>query len=193
MMEPMLVVLTLLTLCVLALVFLIIWRDRRDLKLRQVAEDIARLEGAVSEVARYKREMEEMLSTTRRHTEQTVSRVDNQVKQVCDLVASLEQQRRSNRNKKETGRERSQQTKHQKYHGKEKSRGGNPKKQDRQPETKVEQAPKINDGVKYNKLVELAEQGLSIQEIAKKLNLGYDEVALVLELKKKQKKNYQLG
>lgn len=180
----MLVVLTLLTLCVLALVFLIVWRDRRDLKLHQVTEDIARLEGAVDEVVQYKREMEEMLSTARRHTEQTVSRVDNQVKRVCDTVASLEQQLRSNRNKKETSREKYQQSKHQKYQGKGKPRGGNPK-QKKQPEMKIEKAPKINDGEKYDRLMKLAEQGLSTQEIAKRLHLGHDEVALVLELKRK--------
>jgi hypothetical protein len=190
-MEPVLVILILLTLCVIALVFLIVWRDHRDLRLQQIAEDIARLEEFASEVVRYKKEMEEMLSATRRQTEKTVSWVDSQMKQVRDSVASLEQNFRpnKNKNKKETSQGKYQQAKHQKYQEKGKPRGGVNPKQRRQSETKIKQAS-INDGETYNKLIKLAEQGLNNQEIAKQLNLGYDEVALILELKRKK---HQLG
>ena len=43
----------------------------------------------------------------------------------------------------------------------------------------------INDVAKYAKVSELAAHGLTAQEIAKKLNVGAEEVSLVLELKKK--------
>lgn len=178
-MEPILVVLSMLTLCVIALVFLVVWRDRRDLKLRQLTKDIARLEEILNEAAQYKKEMAEMLSTAKKHTEQAVSRVDNQVKQVRDSVASLEQQLRFNRGNKEGGKEKSQ-----KVQGRGKSRTSNPKQKEHSATIPVD-VPKINDGEKYARLVELANRGMSTQEIAKQLNLGYDEVELVLELKRK--------
>ncbi|KUK36630.1 MAG: hypothetical protein PWP44_801 [Thermacetogenium sp.] len=178
-MEPILVVLSLLTLCVICLVFLIVWRDRRDLKHRQLTRDISRLEEIVAEAAQHKKDMAEMLSAAKRQTEQAVSRMDNQLKQVRESVASLEQHLRNNRNNKERGKEKASKTQ-----GRGKSRSGNPKQKERAA-AKADKVPKIDDGEKYAKLVELAEQGLSTQEIAKQLNLGYDEVELVLELKRK--------
>ncbi|AZR73853.1 hypothetical protein BBF96_10915 [Anoxybacter fermentans] len=38
---------------------------------------------------------------------------------------------------------------------------------------------------RYNQIVKLSEEGLSVEEIARKLNLGYREVELVVKLRKK--------
>ncbi len=93
------------------------------------------------------------------------------MKQVRASVASLEQKiRDSSRDK----------NKQQKFSGKGKSRK---QKGDAQHKNEGKNIPKIDDGEKYAKMVELANQGLSNEEIAKKLNLGSEEVELVLKLK----------
>ncbi len=189
-MEPLLIILSLLTISIITLVFIIVWRDRRDLKISQVTKEITRAEELLKEIQMSKTKIEEMLATANKRTDQAVSKVDNQVKQVRDSVAKLEHQMRSG--KKDFGREKEKQ---QKYSGRGKARPSNtkqreqaaPNSRDRRDnrDNRDKPEPKINDGVKFAKMVEMADKGLSTQEIAKKLNMGCSEVELVLELKRK--------
>lgn len=182
-MEPLLILLSLLTICIIILVFVIVWRDRRDLKLRHVTEEIEKIEELLREMNMYKKETEEMLATAKKQTVHVVSRVDNQMKQVRDSVANLEQRlRSSNKDSKDSGRVKERQ---QKYSGRGKPR--NPNRRGKMPPQNNggKEAVRINDGEKYAKMVKMADQGLSNQEIAKRLNLGPKEVELVLQLKRK--------
>lgn len=90
-MEPILIILSLLTISIITLVFVVVWRDRRDLKLRQITGEIEKVEELLKEMDQYKKEIKEMLATAKKQTDQAVSRVDNQVKQVRDSVVKLEQ------------------------------------------------------------------------------------------------------
>ncbi|HHV35021.1 MAG TPA: hypothetical protein GXX59_05520 [Syntrophomonadaceae bacterium] len=190
-MEPILIILSLLTISVITLVFVVVWRDRRDLKLQQITEEIDKIEELCKEMRQYKTKTKEMLATSKKQTDSTVSRVENQVKQVRDSVANLEQRLRSvnkdsrqdsRKNSRDSGREKERQ---QKYSGRGKSR--NPRRGQKPPSSGGgKEALRINDGEKYAKMVKLADQGLSNQEIAKRLKLGRKEVEVVLQLKRKQ-------
>ncbi len=171
-MEVLVGLLSLLVVGVAALVCLVVWRDRRELKISQVEE-------LAAEVRKMKEEMEKMLAAARRHTDLAVSQVEGQVKQVRNSVAHLEQRLHvvglAGGEKRNPGREKAE------------ARNRTRKNTHReQREARQKEPVKINDGEKYAKLYELAEQGLSTQEIAQQLNLGQDEVELVLELKGKR-------
>ncbi len=185
-MEPLIIILGMLTLGVIALVSLVVWRDRRELKLSQITKNISEFEKTVKEIQQIKEEMEKMLAVARKHTDLAVSQVEGQVKQVKNSVAHLEQRLHivsSGGEKRNLSRER-----YPKSQGKGKSRGNSrePKQKEQPSKSKKDELVKINDGEKYAKLYELADRGLSPQEIAQQLNLGYDEVELVLELKGKR-------
>jgi ATP/maltotriose-dependent transcriptional regulator MalT len=186
-MEYLIIILSLLTLSIITLVFLVVWRDRRDLKLRRVTEEIGKMEELFCEMRQYKKEADDLLAAVKKQTEQAVSRVDHQAKQLRDSVANLEQRLRlSNKDPKDADRPKERQ---QKYSGKGKPRNFNKKGQTPHPPSSSDSDGKdvkrIDDGEKYAKMMELAKQGLSNQEIAKKLNLGQEEVELVLQIKKK--------
>lgn len=129
-----------------------------------------------------------MLDTTKKQTDSAVSRLDKQVKQIRDSVAKLENNLHSknskNRDAKDSGRVKDRQ---QRSSGRGKSRNMNRKSQtsSHNDDRKEQSEQRINDGEKYAKMMKLAEQGLSNEEIAKKLNLGRKEVELVLKLKRK--------
>ncbi|MDH7576732.1 MAG: hypothetical protein QHH75_02695 [Bacillota bacterium] len=188
-MEQLIIILGILTLCIIALVFLTVWRDRRELKLNQITKEISRFEESLKEIYQIKEEIEKMLTAARKHTDLAVSQVEGQVKQVRNSVAHLEQRLHvvsSSAEKRNISKERE---KNQRPQGKGKPRGnGRELKQKDQTPSKSgkEEFVKINDGEKYAKLYELADRGLSPQEIAQQLNLGYDEVELVLGLKGKR-------
>lgn len=114
-----------------------------------------------------------MLVKAKKQADQAVSKVDNQMKQVRASVASLEQKIRDSSREK---------NKQQKFSGKGKPRTSK-QRGDSQHKNEGKNTPKIDDGEKYARMVELANQGLSNEEIAKKLNLGSKEVDLVLKLK----------
>lgn len=179
--EPIIIILSLLTISVIILVFVVVWRDRRDLKLNQVAKEVKHLEDLLQEIQHTKQEIEEMLVKAKKQTDQAVSKVDNQMKQVRASVANLEQRIR------DSGRDKNKQQKHsqQKFSGKGKSRTNNPREKGESHPKNNKNNPKIDDGEKYAKMVELAKQGLSKEEIAKRLNLGCKEVDVVLKLKQK--------
>lgn len=186
-MESLVIVLILLTIGIIMLVSIIVWRDRRELKLRQIINEIVKVEEAVREVYKIKEEMENMLAAVRKHTDFAVSQVEGQMKQVKNSVANLEQRLHlvtGNGEKKESVKE-----KGGKSQTRNKSRTNNREVRQRVVSSSESTKPdmvKINDGEKYSKLYELAEKGLSTQEIAQQLNLGQDEVELVLELKGKK-------
>ena len=91
-MEYLLIILSLLIISIITVVFVVVWRDRRDLKLKQITEEIERIDEIYIEIQRYKKEMESMFDTTKKQTDSAVSRLDKQVKQIRDSVAKLEQQ-----------------------------------------------------------------------------------------------------
>lgn len=167
----MLALLSLLIVGVAALVCLVIWRDRREIRVAQVEE-------LAAEVRRMKEEMEKILAAARRHTDLAVSQVEGQVRQVRNSVANLEQRLHVVGLSERRGVGRDKPEARNKNNRKGKNR--------EQREVRQKEPVKINDGEKYAKLYELAEQGLSTQEIAQQLNLGQDEVELVLELKGKR-------
>lgn len=187
-MESLIIVLALLALGIIVVVCFIVWRDHLELKLKQIVNEIARVEKLVSEIYQVKEEIGKMLATAQEHTDSVVSQVEGQVKQVKNSMAHLEQRLHvvglggEKRNLKKE-RERNQSTRN-----KGKTKGNRDLKQkDRVGSKLVKGEPiKINDGEKYVKLYELANKGLSTQEIAQQLNLGHDEVELVLELKGKR-------
>jgi DNA anti-recombination protein RmuC len=174
-MEPILIILSLLTISIITLVFVVVWRDRRDLKLRQITGEIEKVEELLKEMDQYKKEIKEMLATAKKQTDQAVSRVDNQVKQVRDSVVKLEQHVHSG-------------SKDSRDSGRGKPRNPNKKGQTTPPPPSKggEQDQRINDGEKFAKMVKMADEGLNTQEIAKRLNIGRKEVELVLQLKRKQ-------
>ena len=139
--------------------------------------------------------MENMLDTAKKQTDSAVSRIDNQVKLVRDSVAKLEHNSHANnsnnRDVKDSSRGKDRQ---QKNSGRGRSRNTNRRPQAPQNNSnhKTEQREqpeqpeqRIDDGEKYSKMMKLAEQGLSNEEIAKKLNLGCKEVELVTQIKRK--------
>jgi septal ring factor EnvC (AmiA/AmiB activator) len=185
-MEPILIILSLLTISIITLVFVVVWRDRRDLKLRQITGEIEKVEELLKEMDQYKKEIKEMLATAKKQTDQAVSRVDNQVKQVRDSVVKLEQHVHSgSKDSRDSGRDKARQ---QKYSGRGKPRNPNKKGQTTPPPPSKggEQDQRINDGEKFAKMVKMADEGLNTQEIAKRLNIGRKEVELVLQLKRKK-------
>jgi paraquat-inducible protein B len=182
-MTSLVVVLAVLTLAVCALVFLVVWRDRRELKFNEMETRLARVEELIGEAQKLKDEIEKMLTAARKQTDFVVSQVEGQVKQVKNSVASLEQQLHL------VGQSGEKRSKNQGPRNKSKAKGNKEAKQQKaQSGSKGlrEEPVKINDGERYAKLYELAEQGLSTQEIARQLNMGHDEVELVLELKRKR-------
>jgi FtsZ-interacting cell division protein ZipA len=185
-MEPILIILSLLTISIITLVFVVVWRDRRDLKLRQITGEIEKVEELLKEMDQYKKEIKEMLATAKKQTDQAVSRVDHQVKQVRDSVVKLEQHvHSSSKDSRDSGRDKARQ---QKYSGRGKPRNPNNKERTTTPPPSKggKQDQRINDGEKFAEIVKMADEGLSTQEIAKRLNIGRREVELVLQLKRKQ-------
>ncbi|HHW40369.1 MAG TPA: hypothetical protein GXX19_04325 [Syntrophomonadaceae bacterium] len=182
-MEVLIIVLGLLTTGIIALVSLIVWRDRRELKLKQIAIEINRVEEILNNFYQNKQEFDKMLDSAKRYTDNAISQVEGQIKQIKNTLTHIEQRLplvSLSGDKKETGRERERNHKTQ---GKGKSRGSRDPKHQSQ---KTGEIIKINDGEKYARIYEMAEKGLNTQEIAQKLNLGHDEVELVLELKGKK-------
>ncbi len=184
--KLLIITLGILTVCIIAMVSLVIWRDRRELRLNQITREISRFEESIKEIYQIKEEIEKMLTAARKHTDLAVSQVEGQVKQVRNSVAHLEQRLHVvglSGEKRNIAKERE---KSQRSQGKGKPRGNSRELKQKENRSGKEEPVKINDGEKYAKLYELADQGLSPQEIAQRLNLGYDEVELVLELKGKR-------
>jgi len=183
-MEVLIIVLGLLTIGIIALVSLIVWRDRRELKLKQIAREINRVEEILNDFYQNKQELEKMLDSAKRYTDTAISQVEGQIKQIKNTLVHIEQRLSLlvglSGDKRETGRERER---NHKIQGKGKSRSSRDTKHQSQ---KTGEVIKINDGEKYARIYEMAERGLNTQEIAQKLNLGHDEVELVLELKGKK-------
>lgn len=183
-----------LTLLIFALICIIVLRDRRDLKIKQIAIDLSRLEEMAKEMGKIKDEMMPTLSALKKHTDTSLSQIESQIKQINSSIANMEQRLQITRvagEKQEDGRDRDRDRgRSQKQSGKGKewvnNRPDNKHKDySGAPQGKDEMVA-INDGEKYARISELAAHGLTAQEIAKKLHLGQDEVTLVLELKGKK-------
>lgn len=191
-MEKILIyVLSLLIVIIALLVALIVWRDRRELRVKQITKEIARIEEIYSEVNKINKELETALNNAQKRTDTAVSQIEEQIKQIKVLLASLERRpapAASNEERPGAARERAPK---QQGKGRQRSNSREFKQRDQsqsQSRTNPEQGEvvKINDGEKYGLIYEMAKKGLSTQEIARKFNLGHDEVRLVLDLKGKK-------
>lgn len=180
-MEALVRVLELLTLGIIVLVALIVWRDRRELKLRQISLEIKRVEDILSNFYQNKQELDKITESAKRYTDAAISQLEGQVMQIKNALTHLEQ-RLTHLNTSPDKKETKERNKNHKAQSKGKSRGNREAKHQGQKEEVI----RINDGEKYARIYELAEKGMSLQEIAKKLNLSSDEVELALELKGKK-------
>lgn len=182
---------TLLIALIVALIFIIIMRDRGELKAKEMATDLTTLEAVVGDMKKIKDDLVPALSAFKKH-EAALSQIEGQLKQISAAVASLAHRPQpvgAIREKQDDRRDRDR-DRGPKQSGKGKGWAGN-RSDSRQKEFvsavgDAGEAVAINDGEKYAKMSELAAHGMSAQEIAKKLNVGPDEVALVLELKGKK-------
>lgn len=180
-MEALVRVLELLTVCIIVLVALIVWRDRRELKLKQISLEIKRVEDILNNFYQNKQELDKIAESAKRYTDAAISQLEGQIMQIKNALTHLEQRLpllNTNTEKKEA----KERDKNHKTQSKGKSRGNRESKHQGQKG----EAVRINDGEKYARICELAEKGMSLQEIAKKLNLSTDEVELALELKGKK-------
>lgn len=181
-MEALIIVLGLLTLGIITLVTLVVWRDRRELKLKQISLEIKQVEDILNDFYNNKQEFDKILESTKRYTDAAVSQLEGQIMQIKNTLTHLEQRLPLvglSGEKKETGKNRERNHKSQ---SKGRSRGN----RDAKHQSQKGEVIKINDGEKYAQICEMAEKGMNTHEIAQKLNLGCDEVELVLELKGKK-------
>lgn len=183
-MESLVIVLGLLTIGIIALVAVVVWRDRRELKYNQVLKDIARVEEEIKEFNQTKHELEKMLTSSRRHNDGAVVQLESQIKQIKNTLTQIEQRLPLtvvNGDKREPAKERN----HKQGKGRS-NRNRDNRTREGNDRTGSGEVVKINDGEKYAKIYEMAGKGLNAQEIASKMSIGQEEVELVLELKGKK-------
>jgi hypothetical protein len=196
---------------IVALIIIIVLRDRRELKTKQIAEDLSQLETVVGDLKKIKDELAPALAALKKHEaalSQTITQANGHLKQTGYVGtntgfsgANSEHRQQpagtagANKERQDDGRDRDRGPRQP---GKGKTWGnGRPDNRRREyPGASSASAASgvsgeagetvaINDGEKYAKVSELAAHGLPAQEIAKRLNVSAEEVSLVLELKKK--------
>jgi hypothetical protein len=198
---------TLLIALIVALICVIVVRDRRELKTKQIAADLSKAEELAKELAKIRGELMPALSGLRKHTDAALSQIEGQLKQLhatlsgwehkqpAAIAAGERQEDRRDRGSKQPAKskgwggnrpERGDRGDRGVREGGDRGdRGDSGYRGDKRKEFRNEGIT-INDGERYAKVVELAANGLTAQEIAKKLNVEQDEVDLVLELKGKK-------
>ncbi len=186
---------------IVALIIIMVLRDQRELKTKQIAADLSQLEEVVGDLKKIKDELAPALASFKKHEaalSQALAQADGRLRQINTAGASPEPRQQpagatgTNRERPDDKRDRDHGSRQP---GKGKSWGGGRPDNRRREYSGPSGASgasgesgdnvTINDGEKYAKVSELAAHGLSAQEIAKRLNVGADEVSLVLELKKK--------
>jgi TolA-binding protein len=105
------------------LVFLVVWRDSRALKLKQIVKDIDRIEQIAGEVGKVKNEAEKLLAATKRHQDQSLAQLESQLKQMKNSLAQLEQRGGNNNDKQRERSQRPQQHQERQQQNKNRSRG----------------------------------------------------------------------
>jgi hypothetical protein len=193
----------LLIFAIVALIIIIVSRDRRDLNTKQISEDLSQLDDLIGDLKKIKDELATTNVSLKKHETalQALTQADGRLRQTGYTGANTEHRQQPagsvgpagpNRERQDDRRDRDRGPRQP---GKGKSWGsGRPDNRRREysgdsgsPSAPGEagESITINDGVKYAKVSELAAHGLTTQEIAKRLNVGAEEVSLVLELKKK--------
>jgi hypothetical protein len=186
---------------IVALIIIIVLRDRRELKNKQLAADLSQLEEVVGDLKKIKDELAPALASFKKHEaalSQNLTQADGRLRQTGFAGANPENGQQAagtagtagtNRERQDDKRDRDRSPRQP---GKDKTWGGGRPDNRRREYSGVSgvsgeagESVTINDGEKYAKVSELAAHGLTTQEIAKRLNVGAEEVSLVLELKKK--------
>ncbi len=174
---------------IVALICIIVLRDRRELKTKELATGLSQLEEAARGLEKIRGELTPALAALKKN-ENALVQVEGQLKQIAAAVANQEHRPQPAGALKEKQDEHRERDRGPRQSGRGKGWGGN-RNDGRQreyvaPAGESGEAVAINDGEKYAKVSELAAHGMSAQEIAKKLNVGQDEVTLVLGLKGKK-------
>lgn len=186
---------TLLIALIVALICIIVLRDRRELKTKEMAAGLSKLENVVSDLEKVKGEIMSVVASFKKH-EAALAQIEGHLKQIGSAIANLENRPQpagaagAIKEKQDEHRDRDR-DRGPRQSGRGKGWGGN--RPDGRRKEFVSTAAgdagevvAINDGERYAKVSELAAHGMTAQEIAKKLNVGTDEVALVLDLKSKK-------
>ena len=197
---------TLLIALIVALICIVVLRDRRELKTKEMAAGLSKLENVVSDLERVRGEIMPAVVSFKKH-EAALAQIEGQLKQIGSAIANLEHRPQPGpqpvpqsgpqpvpqpagaiREKQDDHRDRDRGPRQP---GRGKGWGGNRSDGRRKEFVSAAagdtgEAVAINDGERYAKVSELAAHGMTAQEIAKKLNVGTDEVALVLDLKSKK-------
>jgi hypothetical protein len=186
---------------IVALITIIVLRDRRELKTKQIEADLSQLsqlEEVVGELKKIKDELAAAQVSLKKHEtalSQALTQTDGRLRQTSFAGANPEHRQQpagaagANRERQDDRRDRDRGPRQP---GKGKT-WGNGRPDNRRVEysgvsgvsAEAAETVAINDGEKYAKVSELAAHGLTAQEIAKRLNVNADEISLVLELKKK--------
>jgi seryl-tRNA synthetase len=177
----------LLIVLIIALIVIIILRDERELKTKQIAADLSQLEEVVGDLNKIKGELVSVLSSFKKH-DAALSQMEGHLKQIGSAVANSDHRTQPVGIIKEKQDDRKDRDRGQKQSGRGKNWGSG-YKDDRRREhtgTSDETGVAINDGERFAKVTELAANGLTAKEIAKKLNVGMDEVSVALKLKGKR-------
>jgi hypothetical protein len=174
---------------IVALICIIVLRDRREIKAKQVAADLSQIEELVRDMKKIRDDLVPA-ATALKKNEATLSHIEGQLKQIGSTVAGIEHRPQPVSTGRDRQDDRRDRDRGHRQSGKGKGWGGG-RSDGRSREYsgaagERDESVTINDGEKYAKVSELAAHGLTAQEIAKKLNVGPDEVSLVLELKRKK-------
>jgi hypothetical protein len=101
-MGPLIYVLGLMTVAILTLVAVVVWRDQRQLNLSKVVKDLTRMEDIVREVSGMRDEVVRLLDGGKKRTEM-IAQLEGQIKTLKNSLGQLEQ-------RAATGNERREQT-----------------------------------------------------------------------------------
>ncbi len=188
----------LLIILIVALIIIIVLRDQREMKTKQFAADLSQLKEVVGDLRMIKGDLAPALASFKKH-EAALFQIDGHLKQISSALANLEH-RQQPAGQQPAGQQPAGMTRERQGDRRDRDHGprpgkGKPSGGDHPDSRRKEYsgAPReagetvaINDGEKYAKVTELAERGLTAQEISKRLNVGAEEVSLVLELKGKR-------
>jgi hypothetical protein len=187
---------------IVALIIVMVLRDQRELKTKQMMNtDLPQLEDLIVELKKVRDELAPTLVSIKKQEaalSQSLSQLEGRMKQPGPVSASNYEHRQQPagsggapaaiREKQDEKRDRER--------GPRQGKGGRPwggshpdhrREYSGNPSTaEKSDVLAINDGEKYAKVSEMAKNGLTTQEIAKKLNVGAEEVSMVLELKEKK-------
>jgi hypothetical protein len=198
----------LLIILIVALIIIIVLRDQREMKTKQFAADLSQLKEVVGDLRMIKGDLAPALASFKKH-EAALFQIDGHLKQISSALANLEHRQQPAGQQPAGQQPAGQQPVGQQPAGMTRERQGDRRDRDHGPRPgkgkpsggdhpdsrrkEYSGAPReagetvaINDGEKYAKVTELAERGLTAQEISKRLNVGAEEVSLVLELKGKR-------